>query len=273
MMCSTISFEPQTSAPFRIPSSLQIGNVIVQTVPEPATAWMFIVASSALALLTRRKRISPCAEKEARGITQGWPNRSLGLETSSMTRSGSLRRLMGWRGRRCLRSKTSRRDLKRCPMTRRQSAECERPLALRVLSPESRISQMRSHLAAVQVASGFGIDLHRGDPSISLQTEYRASVESARLTHLQRLEAESIHIMREVVAECESPVMLYSIGKDARSCCTWPEGFLPRPPPFPLLHVDTTWKFREMIAFRDETAKRHGLDLNGAHQRGRAGGA
>ena len=83
-----------------------------------------------------------------------------------------------------------------------------------------------------------------------------------RLTHLQRLEAESIHIMREVVAECERPVMLYSIGKDSSVMLHLAmKAFYPAPPPFPFLHVDTTWKFREMIAFRDETAKRLGLEL------------
>ena len=83
-----------------------------------------------------------------------------------------------------------------------------------------------------------------------------------RLTHLQRLEAESIHILREVAAECERPVMLYSIGKDSSVMLHLAlKAFFPAPPPFPFLHVDTTWKFREMIAFRDETARRHGLDL------------
>jgi sulfate adenylyltransferase subunit 2 len=82
------------------------------------------------------------------------------------------------------------------------------------------------------------------------------------LTHLQRLEAESLHILREVVAECANPVMLYSIGKDSSVMLHLAmKAFYPGKPPFPLLHVDTTWKFREMIAFRDETAKRLGLDL------------
>jgi sulfate adenylyltransferase subunit 2 len=85
---------------------------------------------------------------------------------------------------------------------------------------------------------------------------------TAHLTHLQRLEAESIHIMREVVAECEKPVMLYSIGKDSSVMLHLAmKAFFPARPPFPFLHVDTTWKFREMIAFRDATAKRLGLDL------------
>lgn len=83
-----------------------------------------------------------------------------------------------------------------------------------------------------------------------------------RLTHLQRLEAESIHILREVVAECERPVMLYSIGKDSSVLLHLAmKAFHPAKPPFPLLHVDTTWKFREMISFRDETAGRLGLQL------------
>ena len=82
------------------------------------------------------------------------------------------------------------------------------------------------------------------------------------LTHLQRLEAESIHIMREVAAECENPVMLYSVGKDSSVMLRLAlKAFYPSKPPFPLLHVDTTWKFREMIAFRDRTAQELGLEL------------
>ena len=81
-------------------------------------------------------------------------------------------------------------------------------------------------------------------------------------SHLQRLEAESIHIMREVIAECRRPVMLYSIGKDSSVMLHLAmKAFYPAPPPFPLLHVDTTWKFREMIAFRDSTAEKLDLDL------------
>jgi sulfate adenylyltransferase subunit 2 len=83
-----------------------------------------------------------------------------------------------------------------------------------------------------------------------------------RLTHLQQLEAESIHILREVVAECERPVMLYSIGKDSSVMLHLAmKAFHPAKPPFPLLHVDTTWKFREMIAFRDQMAAKLGLQL------------
>jgi sulfate adenylyltransferase subunit 2 len=82
------------------------------------------------------------------------------------------------------------------------------------------------------------------------------------LTHLQRLEAESIHILREVVAECENPVMLYSIGKDSSVMLHLAmKAFHPAKPPFPLLHVDTTWKFREMIAFRDQIVQKLGLKL------------
>ena len=76
------------------------------------------------------------------------------------------------------------------------------------------------------------------------------------LTHLQRLEAESIHIMREVVAEADNPVMLYSIGNDSAVMLHLAmKAFHPAKPPFPLLHVDTRWKFRDMYAFRDRMAK------------------
>ena len=82
------------------------------------------------------------------------------------------------------------------------------------------------------------------------------------LTQLKALEAESIHIIREVAAEFERPVMLYSIGKDSGVMLHLAlKAFAPGKPPFPLLHVDTTWKFRDMIAFRDATAKRLGLEL------------
>jgi sulfate adenylyltransferase subunit 2 len=82
------------------------------------------------------------------------------------------------------------------------------------------------------------------------------------LPHLQRLEAEAIFIMREVVANFERPVMLYSIGKDSSVMLHLArKAFFPAPPPFPFLHIDTTWKFREMVRFRDETAKKYGLNL------------
>jgi sulfate adenylyltransferase subunit 2 len=82
------------------------------------------------------------------------------------------------------------------------------------------------------------------------------------LTHLQRLEAESIHILREVVAEADRPVMLYSIGKDSAVMLHLAaKAFYPSPPPFPLLHVDTTWKFRDMYAMREASAARYGMEL------------
>jgi len=88
------------------------------------------------------------------------------------------------------------------------------------------------------------------------------TIDEAGLTHLKQLEAESIHIMREVVAEFENPVMLYSIGKDSSVMLHLAlKAFYPGKLPFPLLHVDTTWKFREMIAFRDQVVAKHGLDL------------
>ena len=82
------------------------------------------------------------------------------------------------------------------------------------------------------------------------------------LSHLEHLEAESIHIMREVVAECDRPVMMYSIGKDSAVMLHLArKAFHPARLPFPVLHVDTTWKFREMIEFRDATARKLGLNL------------
>jgi sulfate adenylyltransferase subunit 2 len=83
-----------------------------------------------------------------------------------------------------------------------------------------------------------------------------------RLTHLRQLEAESIHIIREVAASFDNPVMLYSIGKDSSVMLHLArKAFYPGKPPFPLMHVDTTWKFREMIAFRDRMAEKAGMDL------------
>jgi sulfate adenylyltransferase subunit 2 len=87
-------------------------------------------------------------------------------------------------------------------------------------------------------------------------------INEERLSNLRRLEAESIHIIREVAAEFSNPVMLYSIGKDSGVMLHLAmKAFYPSKPPFPLLHVDTTWKFRDMITFRDETAKQLGLEL------------
>ncbi len=93
-----------------------------------------------------------------------------------------------------------------------------------------------------------------------------------RLTHLERLEAESIHIMREVVAEAENPVMLYSIGKDSAVMLDLAmRAFYPAKPPFPLLHVDTTWKFREMYDFRDRITRGAGPGADRPHQPGGRG--
>ena len=84
----------------------------------------------------------------------------------------------------------------------------------------------------------------------------------SNLSHLDELEAEAIYIMREVAAECEKPVMLYSIGKDSSVMLHLAlKAFYPEKPPFPFLHIDTTWKFREMIEFRDRIAKENGIDM------------
>ena len=101
-----------------------------------------------------------------------------------------------------------------------------------------------------------------------------AVLEPATLTHLERLEAESIQIMREVVAEAENPVMLYSIGKDSGVMLHLAmKAFYPAKPPFPLLHVDTTWKFQEMYRFRDQIVADLGLDLIvHVNEEGRAAG-
>ena len=84
----------------------------------------------------------------------------------------------------------------------------------------------------------------------------------AELSHLDQLEAEAIYIIREVAAECEKPVMLYSIGKDSSVMLHLAlKAFYPEKPPFPFLHIDTTWKFREMIEFRDRVAKENVSEL------------
>src|SRR6202044_3202144 len=94
------------------------------------------------------------------------------------------------------------------------------------------------------------------------RSEMSLSASPQRLTHLQRLEAESIHIMREVVAETEKPVMLYSVGKDSAVMLHLArKAFYPAPPPFPLLHVDTTWKFQAMYELRNRMARESGMQL------------
>src|SRR6187455_2762687 len=89
-----------------------------------------------------------------------------------------------------------------------------------------------------------------------------ATLPAHRLSHLERLEAESIYIMREVAAEFRNPVMMYSIGKDSSVMLHLAmKAFYPAKPPFPLLHVDTTWKFQDMYQFRDDIAARLGVEL------------
>ena len=87
-------------------------------------------------------------------------------------------------------------------------------------------------------------------------------MDQQRLTHLQQLEAESIHIIREVAAEFDNPVMMYSIGKDSSVMLHLArKAFYPGKIPFPLLHVDTDWKFKDMITFRDRMAKKYDFEL------------
>jgi sulfate adenylyltransferase subunit 2 len=116
-------------------------------------------------------------------------------------------------------------------------------------SPSTRtIEKLRSWISA------------NGAPPMSATP--KSMIAAHPMTHLEKLEAESIHIIREVAAECEKPVMLYSVGKDSAVMLHLAmKAFYPAKPPFPLMHVDTRWKFREMISMRDETAKRLGLDL------------
>ena len=91
---------------------------------------------------------------------------------------------------------------------------------------------------------------------------HEGTTETPTLTHIQRLEAESIQIMREVVSECERPVMLYSVGKDSAVMLHLAaKAFYPSKPPFPLLHVDTTWKFRAMYEMRERMARELGFEL------------
>ncbi len=98
--------------------------------------------------------------------------------------------------------------------------------------------------------------------ALALAPKPDAAIAPDRLTHLQRLEAESIHIMREVAAEAEKPVMLYSVGKDSAVMLRLAQkAFYPAPPPFPLLHVDTTWKFKAMYEMRNRMAQELGMQL------------
>ena len=127
----------------------------------------------------------------------------------------------------------------------------------RLLSCPAGPAAVRPDVSGLNTAGGRA----RSTPTTSLMTRSKDAT-AMRLTHLQRLEAESIHILREVVAECERPVMLYSIGKDSATMLHLArKAFYPAPPPFPLLHVDTTWKFRDMYAMRDRMATESGMEL------------
>ena len=153
----------------------------------------------------------------------------------------------------------------------RQSGVTQRDIAVAVGRSEAAISQwvrgerdipadLVPHIEAIT-----GIARHRLRPDLwgnNMNAVTDAARHAPDLTHLQRLEAESIHILREVVAEAENPVMMYSVGKDSAVMLHLAlKAFAPGRPPFPLLHVNTTWKFREMIEFRDRMVREKGLNL------------
>jgi sulfate adenylyltransferase subunit 2 len=154
----------------------------------------------------------------------------------------------------------------------RASGKRQRDIAEAVGRSEGAISQWVSGERAIPAELVPRLEEFTGIPRTHLRPDLwetrmpdaltSALQADAALTHLQRLEAESIHIMREVAAEAEKPVMLYSVGKDSAVMLHLAmKAFAPGIPPFPLLHVNTTWKFREMIAFRDQQAKALGLPL------------
>jgi sulfate adenylyltransferase subunit 2 len=153
----------------------------------------------------------------------------------------------------------------------KQSGTRQRDIAAAVGRSEAAVSQwvkgerdIPADLVPV-VEQLTGIPRHRLRPDlwgVTMNVISEIGRNVAELTHLQRLEAESIHIMREVVAEAENPVMLYSVGKDSSVMLHLAmKAFAPGRPPFPLMHVNTTWKFREMIAFRDRMMADLGLNL------------
>ena len=172
------------------------------------------------------------------------------------------------RRRRLAESVVRRRRRRSNPIARlieapRQSRS-DNPAASRQTAPVAAGKRAKSCLSG---AADCGYLRPPGLPGILRQKRLPMTAET--LPHLRRLEAEAIFIMREVVANFEQPVMLYSIGKDSSVMLHLAlKAFYPAPPPFPLLHVDTTWKFREMIRFRDETARKLGLDLHRPHQPG-----
>jgi sulfate adenylyltransferase subunit 2 len=114
----------------------------------------------------------------------------------------------------------------------------------------------------MQPAPVIMLKLRRQTSKGAMISDLKNQQEPPALTHLQRLEAEAIHIMREVVAECDKPVMLYSVGKDSAVMLHLArKAFYPSTPPFPLLHVDTTWKFKAMYELRDRVARESGMRL------------
>ncbi|MBC7994515.1 MAG: sulfate adenylyltransferase subunit CysD [Rhizobacter sp.] len=139
--------------------------------------------------------------------------------------------------------------------SRSQVAIWDCPIGANAAEAPSTTAQQASAPAPMRPA-------HKPTPVSTSSETAVAMNNNNKLTHLQRLEAESIHILREVVAECEKPVMLYSIGKDSSVMLHLArKAFYPAPPPFPLLHVDTTWKFREMYAMRERMAAELDMEL------------
>lgn len=136
------------------------------------------------------------------------------------------------------------------------------PKAVSRQTPKPQVLDPMASMAQQLIKHQFAQKIDGADSYIWRHPKQKTKEKSVLLTHLQRLEAESIQAMREVVAEAENPVMLYSIGKDSAVMLHLAmKAFYPAKPPFPLLHVDTTWKFKEMYRFRDQMAAKLGMDL------------